>query len=956
MELKDLNPEQLAAVKHDLGPLLVVAGAGTGKTAVITRRIAYLIGQKKAKPAQILALTFTDKAAGEMLDRLDGLVGWDAHQVNVLTFHAFGAQLLQRFGHHLGLSTRGELINDLKKVILLKRHLGDIKLSYYGQSDNLINFLQEAVRYIGALQNQDVGLEEFRKFVKSQSGAKNFHPMDAEELKDRLKLYELYEKIKRQYGVIDHHDQIAQALRLLTEKPNLAERLREQYKYVLVDEYQDTNGPQDALLRAFVPPDGNIFAVGDDDQAIYGFRGAKLGNILNFADHFKVKKPVVLNQNYRSTQSILDAAYKLIKHNDPFRLESRLGLDKHLKSPKQGEPPIFQPFLNSTDETEGVAAMLAASIGSGQAPSQMAVLATAHGPLKLLARTLQTRGLPYYLASTVNVFEQRELIQLWNLLKWVGLVAMDEDATHLLLGPWFDRDSQEVRQLVEYSRKKLTSIEQAMIELGKSNLGLGEASIKLAEWRKWSATLPVSQLAYKLVFETGMIDRWKEQAEAAPRMIRVFEDLQLFLRHLQEYENVATDHSLGAYLQDFPLPPEIEAQEVTGDLEGIALLTVHASKGLEFDSVTIINNTGDSWGDRKMVGQVSIPDELVSDDLELPPGHERRRLLYVALTRAKNNVILTAPMTQKGGRKRQLSPFMSELFDPKQLVMPDGQSASTNVEESLQSLQRYAPITMQWKSERLPFETEDGWLELSITDIEKYDRCPYEFYLEKVLKLRTPVGPQIVFGNILHQLFHDYYSSRQLGEALTLKELEHRLEESWSNQGYRSAEEAETDHAKAIGTLKQFYDREEKTDRKLRTTEEEIKFRIPEAKLVLKGRLDATFDGLDGLEIRDFKTGRARDAEKLSENAGKSLQLRTYALALQEMLGKTPDRVVLDYVVTGVEGIAKLTPKMLTNHRGKLAEIADRIRQRDFAPKAGAFHQCIAHRYWGEGEEDAADA
>lgn len=439
-------------------------------------------------------------------------------------------------------------------------------------------------------------------------------------------------------------------------------------------------------------------------------------------------------------------------------------------------------------------------------------------------------------------------------------------------------------------------------------------------------------------------------------MVRVFEDLQLFLRHLQEYENVATDPSLGAYLQDFPLPPELEAEELTGDLEGVALLSVHASKGLEFKKVLIINNTGEAWSDRQVAGQINVPDELIKDDLELPAGHERRRLLYVALTRAKESVVLTAPMTQRGGRARRLSPFLSELFDPKHLTLPSGQVASSNMDESLRSLQRYAPATMHWKSDRLPFETEDGWLELSITDLEKYESCPYEFFLEKVLKLRTPVGPQIVFGSLLHQLFHDYYSSRQLKEPLTLAQLEKRLEQSWSNQGYRSAEEAQADYAKAVRTLKDFYDREEAADRKLRTTEEAIKFRIPEAKLILKGRLDATFDGPDGLEIRDFKTGRGRDPELLSDKAKKSIQLRTYALALQEMLGKAPEKVVLDYVVTGVEGVAKLTPKMLSNHRDKLVEIANRIRKHDFAPKAGGFHECIAHRYWGEAEEEISFA
>ncbi len=461
MDLSDLNQQQRDAVEHGDGPMLVVAGAGTGKTQVITRRIARLIAEGKAKPEEILALTFTDKAAGEMLDRLDGLVGWEAYRVNVMTFHSFGLQLLQRFGHHMGWSTRTEVVPDLAKLILLKQNLSQIKLSYYGSQNDILDFLQGAIDYINALQNADVNLEQYRTFVESLVPGPELHKLDIEEYRDRLKLLELYEGLKQKYGLIDYHDQVELPLQLLQQKPNIIDRLREQYKYVLVDEYQDTNGTQDALLRALVPKGGNIFAVGDDDQAIYGFRGAKLTNILQFAEHFGVTRPLSLIENYRSGQEILDGAYRMVIHNNPERLEAKLGIDKKLHAQTEGIAPSFTPYAVARDEHEGVADQLAERLRNGTLAEDMAVLATSHSSLKALARVLRQRGIPYKLSSSINIFEQPELMQLWHLLSWIGMTATDEAAAQVLLGPFVEWSSAQVRTVIETSGQNLLSIEAA---------------------------------------------------------------------------------------------------------------------------------------------------------------------------------------------------------------------------------------------------------------------------------------------------------------------------------------------------------------------------------------------------------------------------------------------------------------------------------------------------------------
>jgi DNA helicase II / ATP-dependent DNA helicase PcrA len=948
--LDDLNQEQLRAVRHAEGPLLVVAGAGTGKTQVITRRIAYLIQTGKAKPEEILALTFTDKAAGEMLDRLDGLIGWLAYRVPVMTFHAFGVQILQRYGHHGGFSTRAELIPKTMKAVLLKQHLSEIKLSYYGVQDDLIDFLEAAVDYIEMLQNADVDLDQYRKYVTGIRAKADLHRLDKAEAEDRLKLYELYERLKKMHGLIDHNDQVTLPLNLLRQKPNVAERLSRQYRYVMVDEYQDTNAAQDALLKAFVPKQGNIFAVGDDDQAIYGFRGAKLSNILEFADYFGVKHPLVLTKNYRSTQPILDTAYRLIRNNDPDRLEARLKLDKRLVGTGEGRKPEFRSYASQIDELEGVAREVATRIKSGEPASGIGILATSHTALQALAKVLRRQQTPFSIASSIKVFEHPELIQMWHLLRWVVLQANDEAVMQLLLGPFVGWSSTQVRRVSEESRSNLVSIEETLERNINRDGDCRELMTRLKAWRDWSKTLPPSEMVYKIIFESDIKERWIKQADLTPRRIqRLFEDLQLWLVQMQQFEALFQPN-LASYLEYFPKPPEIETHNQMGEEDGVALLTVHAAKGLEFDSVYIFNNTFEAWSESSIARNQQIPAELNDSNLSLAPEHEKRRLMYVAITRAKRDLVISAATSRADGRAKRLSPFIAEIFGPgdqKQVVTP-----GSTLEATLIKLQQRSPVLDDNLGYALPFESTDGWLELSVTDLDSYANCPYEFFLENVLKIRSPMGPQVQFGSILHRLFHDYYQSRLDGDPLDIDQLKERLESRWANRGYRTLEEAQVDLDRAAATLEFFYEREEAAKRIVKASELPFSLVIEEAKMRVKGQIDVCFETPDGIEVRDFKTGRQRDQQRLNERAKESLQLRTYALAVAEMEGAPPAKIVLDYVVTGVEGAADLSKIIMRNHRLKLAEIANKIRSKQFLPKKGQFHSCIAARYWGAPDDE----
>lgn len=958
--LEGLNSEQSAAVRHTDGPMLVVAGAGTGKTQVITRRIAFLISQGKAKPGQILALTFTEKAAREMEDRLYSLIGWESFQVLVMTFNAFGANLLGRYSTHIGRSIRGGLINSTQKALLIKQHMSEIDLKYYGPQAKIYDFVEGIVSYIEKLQNASINPDDYDKYVVSLvSNPGQTHPSDILEQQDLASLYRLYDNIKQETGTYDYYDQLALPLRILCDRPNIAQRLTHEYRYVLVDEYQDTSPVQDDLLRAIVPRDGNIFAVGDDDQSIYSFRGADINNILSFTSHFADVKPSVLIRNYRSGQPILDAAYRLICHNDPERLEHKLNLDKHLVASDDDGSVEFKSFLTAADEQAEIVASIRKRLKSGENPNEIAVLSRSNNPLRSLAKILKSSFIPFSLSAEVDVFSQREVISLWYILQWIAGHADDDSISHVILGPFFNWDPGSYRPVVARIKHDLSSAEDAMRQLAHESHNSEVANVieLIDRWRLWANEQSISQLVYRLVFETGLSDRLRSEGVEQPRVLRVFEDFHRLLTHMQDYESVADNDSLFGYLENFPKPPRLQSGEILGDSEGVQLLTIHASKGLEFSTVYIMNCTQRSWAEQHG-GGVAVPETLLGTST-MPPEHEQRRLMYVAATRAKKELIVSAASASSADNKVPLNPLVPELIaDAAHVVLPV--KSPQNGELVMHKLQRFYPLKDTYDADLLPFEDNDGWLQLGVGALQLYEECPYDFFLQHVLGISEPFGVSMAFGKVVHMVIQAYYGSILRDESPMLLELSAFLDESWRDTGYESKEQSNKDRLRAQKVFEWFFMREEElrlhdpARRRIVGSEVKLIFELPEAKLRLRGRIDAYFATPEGIEIRDFKTGRGKtDVGKLEESVKKNFQLRTYALAYKVLNNITPARVCLDYVVTKAEGSAQLSERVLVNHRDKLAQLVDRIRQRDFAPSPPSlFHQCAATKFYGDSEDE----
>src|SRR3989441_747045 len=368
--LDGLNDAQREAVTHDTGPLLIVAGAGTGKTTVITRRIAHLIAQGKARPEEILALTFTDKAAAEMEARVDELVPYGYADVEIATFHAFGDALLRGHSLEIGLQNDFSVLSRAEQVIFLRDRLFDLPLARYRPLGDPTRYLQSLITLFSRCKDEDIAPAEYLACAaRLRSAADDDEKLDRASAQEELAAaYAKYHELMARHDKIDFGDQIVLALRLLRARPHVLNAYQRRFKYVLVDEFQDTNYAQFELVKLLAARHGNVAVTGDDDQAIYRFRGAAISNVLSFLRHYPDARQIVITENFRSHQAVLDAAYTLIRYNNPDRLEVRSGIDKHLVAVREapGPEPRHLHYETATQEADAVATMIRERVEQGE--------------------------------------------------------------------------------------------------------------------------------------------------------------------------------------------------------------------------------------------------------------------------------------------------------------------------------------------------------------------------------------------------------------------------------------------------------------------------------------------------------------------------------------------------------------------------------------------------------------
>src|SRR5687768_5117146 len=465
--LDGLNAEQKRAVTHGDGPLLVVAGAGTGKTQVITRRIAWLIATRRARPSEILALTFTEKAAAEMQARVDQLVPYGYTDASIGTFHAFGDRLIREYALELGLPSDVRVLTRPEVVIFLREHLFEFKLDEYRPLGDPTRFLGRLAALFSRCKDEDIEPAAYLAHAARLEALAGADPSDTALAEDARRQGELarayarYQELLATSGFIDFGDQVNLALRLVRTSALARRDLQARFCYILVDESQDTNRAQSELVTLLAEPHRNVTVVGDDDQSIYKFRGAAISNILGFRDRDREARTVVLRRNYRSLAPVLEASYRLVRFNDPDRLEVRAGISKRLKPQREAATPApvrLEAFASGAEESDWVAAEIARRIAAGSRPRDMAVLVRANAHADTILRSLNVAGIPWRFSGTSGLYARPEVRRLLSFLRAIADLRSSVDIYALAAGAPYDLGGEDLTAIVTTARRRHRSI------------------------------------------------------------------------------------------------------------------------------------------------------------------------------------------------------------------------------------------------------------------------------------------------------------------------------------------------------------------------------------------------------------------------------------------------------------------------------------------------------------------
>jgi DNA helicase-2/ATP-dependent DNA helicase PcrA len=956
--LGGLNAAQHEAVTHDAGPLLIVAGAGTGKTTVITRRIAWLIAQRRARPEEILALTFTDKAAAEMEERVDQLVPYGYADVEIATFHAFGDGLLRGHSLEIGLRNDFSVLSRAEQVIFLRDRLFDLPLKRYRPLGDPTRHLQAIITLVSRCKDEDISPVDYAWCAAQLQLAAATEPVD-EERRDRAEgqvelaaTYAKYQELMARDGNIDFGDQIVLALRLLRERAHVLSFYQRRFKYILVDEFQDTNYAQFELVKLLAARHRNVAVVADDDQSIYKWRGAAISNVVGFLDHYASAKQIVLTQNFRSHQAVLDSAYRLIVHNNPDRLEVRSGIDKHLVAVREapGPEPQHLHYETATQEADAVAQMIRERIERGDwALTDVAVLVRSNGDADQFLRSFNLRGIPWTFSGNAGLYGRPEVRLL---LAFLRVVAHPDDSvsTHYLASsdlyqvPIVDltrcatHADRKHRWLFDVLREAEEIPELAGELSEEARLSIRHLVGDLVRYMELGREMPTGELLYQFLVDSGWLARMSKAATA--RDEAEVQNISKFFRRIQDaskalrYDNVREFVKHLDALIDAGEDPAVAEADV--ETPAVRVLTVHKAKGLEFPVVFLVNCVQGKFPVQKRRDALELPAEIVRDLLPAGDFHtqEERRLFYVGMTRARRELFFTSARDYGGTRERKVSQFVLEALDlPKDAARPPFRS------RAVEEIERFAPAP-ESDGGTLPAMAESEELLISHKQVDDYQTCPLKYRYVHLLRVPILRHHTVVYGTTIHAVVEFYLKRRVEGNYTSLEDLLAEYDRKWLNQGFLTWEHQEARKAAGREALTRFWHHEETEGLKPTWVEKDFAFSVGNNRV--RGRFDRVDEDLLGATIIDYKTSevtRQRDADR---RVADNLQLKMYALAWRDMTGRLPQRVELRFIETHVTGRHEPTEADLEKAREAVREAAAGIRARRFeaTPSRQACRYC----------------
>ncbi len=917
-----LNKEQQEAVKAGSGPVLIVAGAGTGKTTVIAQRIVYLIEKGLAKPEEILAVTFTDKAAQEMVERVDKLLVQGYRDLWISTFHSFCDRVLREYGLDIGLPTDSKLVDQTSAWLLVRQNLDKFKLDYYKPLGQPNKFIHALINHFSRCKDQQILPEDYLKYAQSQRGEERARLLEV------ASAYQTYQKLLLENGVLDFGDLINYCLLLFEKRPKILEKYQTKFKYILVDEFQDTNFVQYQLIKLLAKSRNNLTVCADDDQAIYRWRGASFGNILNFKKDFPKAKQVFLTENYRSFQNILGLAYKFIQANNPDRLEFVSKISKNLKSVRKGKAEIEHLHFKTGDqEVAGIVKKIAEILKHDKKASfsDFGVLVRANNQALALVRAFERSNIPYQFLALRGLYSKPVILDIISYFKFLDNYHESSAGYKILNLPFLAIPVEDIARISQVSAKYGKSIYETMRDsilipgLSKAAVAAINKILSLvAKHTKMAQEKTVSEILLAFLEDSGYL-QWLVRNNRKQDLDLIFQ----FHNKIKSFEETHLDARLKAFVQDLDLELESGEQgkldfDLESGPESVKIMTVHAAKGLEFKYVFLVNLVDKRFPSIERGDPIEIPDKLIKDIRPEGDYHlqEERRLFYVALTRAKDRLFLTSAEDYGGVQNKRLSRFLLELgFKAKVSTVKNG---TVVVKKSQKPTNLVLP-------ERFSF-----------TQLIAFDKCPLQYKFAHILKIPVKGRPMFSFGKTMHNTLHSFVLDFASGKSINFPNLIKIYENQWLDEWYETKEQKKQYFELGNKTLKTFYDEFSGAKPKVAVIsgqpalEQDFNLKIGGHTLI--GKIDRIDDlGKDGVEIIDYKTGSAK--EKLRPEDKK--QLLIYQIACQEVLGLKPKKLTYYYLDEGKSLSFLGSDKEIKQEKENIVKEIEQIQKSDFAPTPG---------------------
>lgn len=909
-----LNTAQRQAVDTIDGPVMVIAGPGTGKTQILTLRIANILLQTDTKPEQVLALTFTDSGVRAMRERLARFIGQDAYHVPIHTFHSFAGDLIKRYPDAYENIVGGRPASELEKISIIEKILESTEYKRLRPHGDPQYYVKPILQAIATLKKEYVSPDVFARAIDVQAAAleeiPQFHEKGAHKGKVRgpyveaekslqknqelLSIYREYAAALKADRLYDFEDMILDTITALESSSDMLLDVQEQYQYILADEHQDVNQSQNRLIEliASYHERPNVFVVGDEKQAIYRFQGASLDNFLYFGDVYKDALTIALTENYRSDQAILDAAHESIKTDDPTLAPLRVPL----KAAKSFETSLtVQQFPHTAVEEGFVVSAIEAEIKKGTSPEEIAVIVRTNREVELFTKLLRKANVPVAPSADTDILDHVITKQALTLLRAVVEPENERLLAELLHAPYLGVSTVDlVRVLAARSyAKSLRSLlvdEDALAELGVTDTGAGSRVLSICSTaRDLAVTKSAAEIVEYVFRESGFLDFViaEEPLQGATVVRRIYDEVEgmceqkggLTLKEVLEQF---------ALLQSYGLP--LTAPAVAANKSAVAVMTAHKAKGLEFEVVCLPHLTDNVWGGsraRSSTFALPITKHEVADAKDLLEDDERR-LFYVSLTRAKRRLLCSHSVMNTEGREFAPSRFLTNLL-------------GEYIEEvdQTQFMEEFSPLTALTPVPKVQIDTtflrtallERGW---SATSFNNYHESPWEFIYKNVLRIPTIKTPELQFGTAVHAVLerivrHQTTHGTMPEDTRIVEWLDHAL-----GQNVLSVSEFTRLHERGMKAVFGYQQKLQEALLPGMTTRTEFGVKatletgLPDfPEVLLTGNFDRIDSGADGVAVRvvDYKTGKPKTRGEIAgttktSNGNYKRQLVFYALLL----------------------------------------------------------------------------